>query len=403
LYKLFDTIMNRRTQRWVDTGQPPKKPTVQCMSVAFFKSYRHQQETSMSSSDQSGFGKFVPGFEFMQNLARQATGGLAQGVQQAVPQLPSLGNWVAPTFNVEDLEKRIEELKAVHFWLDQNSRALAATIQALEVQKMTLSTLQGMNLSMGDVANALKVRATDTMASMAGFAGMGAKPDAPAAEAPAAPPATPTQFAGLEIPPRRGAPVAEAPAPEAAAPEPAATPSAAPSGGVVDPMQWWGALSQQFQTIASQAMKDAAGQATLEAGKQMANTLTREALKTATGMVAKTAAMATNPLKAVSQPGSAASAGGKAGGKAAGKPASKRGSGATTKQATAKSTARKVVAKAVKPVAVAAGKAAVKSVVKSVGRAASNTTGKRALAAKTATKSTTKASAGRTPARGRSR
>ncbi|WP_382322153.1 PhaM family polyhydroxyalkanoate granule multifunctional regulatory protein [Hydrogenophaga sp. UC242_53] len=105
----------------------------------------------MSDAPGSGFGKFVPGFEFLQNLAGQAAGGVAQGISQNIPQLPNLGSWVAPTFNVEDLEKRIEELKAVHFWLDQNAKALGATIQALEVQKMTLSTLKTMNFSMGDV------------------------------------------------------------------------------------------------------------------------------------------------------------------------------------------------------------------------------------------------------------
>lgn len=215
----------------------------------------------MSTSDTSGFGQFVPGFEFMQNLARQATGGLAQGVQQAVPQMPHLGNWVAPTFSVEDLEKRIQELKAVHFWLDQNARALSATIQALEVQKMTLATLQGMNLSLGDVANALKVKATDTMASMAGFAGMGSKPSAAEAADPS-PPVHTSQFAGLEIPPRRApaaAPEAPAPAPPPAAPpeaSAAATPAPAPGPGAVDPMQWWGALSKQFQAIAATALKD---------------------------------------------------------------------------------------------------------------------------------------------------
>jgi hypothetical protein len=225
----------------------------------------------MSGSDPSGFGKFVPGFEFMQNLARQATGGLTQGVSQ----LPQLGSWVAPTFSVEDLDKRIQELKAVHFWLDQNTRALSATIQALEVQKMTLSTLQGMNLSMGDVANALKVKTTDTKP---GFAGMGAAPE----PAPA-PAAAPTPFAGLEIPPRRGAPVADAPA---------APPAPAPAAGVVDPMQWWGALTQQFQSIAANALKDAGGQAALDAGQQMATAFTQEALKTASDVVAQTVAMA---------------------------------------------------------------------------------------------------------------
>ena len=144
-----------------------------------------RQEISMSDAPSSGFGKFVPGFEFLQNLAGQAAGGVAQGISQNIPQLPNLGNWVAPTFNVEDLEKRIEELKAVHFWLDQNAKALGATIQALEVQKMTLSTLKTMNFSMGDVANALKIKAADKLAGFTGSA-------APA----------PSQFAGLEIPPR---------------------------------------------------------------------------------------------------------------------------------------------------------------------------------------------------------
>src|SRR3954465_8020514 len=108
----------------------------------------------MSDSPTLGFGQFVPGFDFLQNIAK--------GASQAMPQMPNLSNWVAPTLNVEELEKRIGELKAVHFWLDQNSKALGATIQALEGQKMTLATLKGMNFNMGDVANALKLKAADT-------------------------------------------------------------------------------------------------------------------------------------------------------------------------------------------------------------------------------------------------
>ena len=42
-----------------------------------------------------------------------------------IPQLPNPANWVAPTLNVEELDKRIDELKAVQFWLDQNAKALA--------------------------------------------------------------------------------------------------------------------------------------------------------------------------------------------------------------------------------------------------------------------------------------
>src|SRR6478752_9596101 len=97
-----------------------------------------------------GFGKFVPGFDFLQNLAK--------GASDAMPQMPNISSWVAPTLSVEELDKRIGELKAVHFWLDQNGKALSATIQALEVQKMTLATLKGMNFNMGEVANAFKLK-----------------------------------------------------------------------------------------------------------------------------------------------------------------------------------------------------------------------------------------------------
>ena len=236
-------------------------------------------------SDTSGFGKFVPGFEFLQNLAGQAAGGVAQGLGKSLPQMPNLGHWVAPTFNVEDLEKRIEELKAVQFWLDQNAKALGATIQALEVQKMSLATLKAMNFNLGDVANALKVKAAETVS---GFTGK-----------------VPTQFAGLEIPERTYGNASAAPEPEAEAeaeeeaeeapppPPPkkirkAASPAPeAAAAGVVDPMAWWGALSQQFQQIASTAMKDMAKQGALDATRNVASGLTEQAVKTATGMAAK--------------------------------------------------------------------------------------------------------------------
>ena len=104
----------------------------------------------MSEQQNFGFGKFVPGFDFLQNLSK--------GASQSQATLPTLSSWVAPTLNVEELDKRISELKAVHFWLDQNSKALSATIQALELQKMTLATLKGMNFNMAEIAEGLKLK-----------------------------------------------------------------------------------------------------------------------------------------------------------------------------------------------------------------------------------------------------
>lgn len=198
-------------------------------------------------SDTSGFARFVPGFEFLQNLAGQASSGMAQGLGQGMPQMPNLGNWVAPTFSVEELDKRITELKAVQFWLDQNAKALAATIQALEVQKMTLAALQQMNVSLGDVANAFQVKP--------------ASHEAPAPAAPPAPaPEAPEPAAAPEPPPPEDSPAAPRKTRGKGKPASAARAGGAPGG--IDPVAWWGALSQQFQQIANSAMQDMARQGT---------------------------------------------------------------------------------------------------------------------------------------------
>ena len=185
----------------------------------------------MSDTTPFGFGKFVPGFDFLQNLAKGASGNMAQ--------MPNLSSWIAPTISIEDLDKRVQELKAVQFWLEQNSRALSATIQALEVQRMTLATLKGMNMSFNDLAESLKVKPqaeTSAFTSPFNFT--------PASEA--APQAAPT-------------PEPAAPAPEAA--PKAKRASAKKTAAGVDPAHWWGALTDQFQTIAKHAMTDMAHRA----------------------------------------------------------------------------------------------------------------------------------------------
>lgn len=288
------------------------------------------------------FGKLVPGFDFLQNLTRQAGDAAGNGM----PKMPSLGSWVAPTLNVEELDRRIEELKAVQFWLDQNATALKATIQALEVQKMTLSALQGMNVNMADMAKAFQVpevpgqtsgvasgmaAATDlvnTMASnmassmanmstmannMAGMAGKPAqskpagaqRPHSRASEAGEDKPHH--QFAGLEVPQtgfmrreqerdqgrgngaaqdagaRDGSALKEE-AQDAQEPrDPAAEAVKAGAGmaAVIDPLQWWGALTQQFQTIANSALQDVSQRKPFEASQTLAQDALRTASRTA--------------------------------------------------------------------------------------------------------------------------
>jgi len=227
----------------------------------------------MSDTPNFGFGKFVPGFDFLQNLA----GSAVKGASQSIPQIPNLGNWVAPTLNVEELDKRIEELKAVQFWLDQNAMALKATIQALEVQKMTLATLKGMNFNMGDLANAFKLKATETVASTV----------QKAAEKTAEKAADVASTAAAQPPEDPAKPKAKAKKPASSA-----------ASGVIDPMQWWGSLTQQFQQIATTAMQDAAKKTAFDATKNMAAGLAKDALKTATGMAQAAAKTATGGVRA---------------------------------------------------------------------------------------------------------
>ncbi|MGJ7525714.1 PhaM family polyhydroxyalkanoate granule multifunctional regulatory protein [Variovorax sp. GB1P17] len=193
----------------------------------------------MSNASQPfAFSQFVPGFDFLKNLAGGAAAGAGAG---AVPGIPSLASWVAPTLSVEEVDKRIQELKTVQYWLEQNGHALKATIQALEVQKMTLSTLRGMNVRMEDIASAF----TKQAAAMA---------PAPAAAAAAATPEPEPAEVEDDAEPE------EAPSPKKPRSKPASAKAgaAADGAGVVDPMQWWGSLTEQFQQIASSALQDAA-------------------------------------------------------------------------------------------------------------------------------------------------
>ena len=168
------------------------------------------------------FSKMVPGFDFLQGLVKNASSAL-----------PNLGPWVAPTLDPEELGKRIEELKTVQFWLEQNARMIGTTVQALEVQRMTLTTLKTMNVQVADLAQAFKLQ--DPAPGPA---------PAPPAAATAAPPAA-----------SRARAVRGAAQTSKARPSPTASPEGA-APGVVDPMQWWGALTQQFTQLAAQALKD---------------------------------------------------------------------------------------------------------------------------------------------------
>ena len=57
----------------------------------------------------------------------------------------TLPGMVAPTFDIDELDKRIKDMKAVEGWLRMNLSMLQMTIQGLEMQRTTVSTVQAMS------------------------------------------------------------------------------------------------------------------------------------------------------------------------------------------------------------------------------------------------------------------
>ena len=305
----------------------------------------------MSNPSPFHFHQMVPGLDFMQNLMK----GAMQAQKDAGHAMP-LGNWVTPTLSVEELERRISELKTVLYWLEQNAHAVKTTIQAMEVQRLTLATLGSMKVNLGELAQAMRMpevgaspaagaqpaSGTDTPANpMAAFMPFakafswpGAAPEtpsaAPAAEAPAPAPAPTPLFTPAP------APVAEpAQPPVEAAPAPAS--SDAPAPAMADPMGIWGALTQQFQTLANAALQGAESAVPTMTGMgQAAQDMVKAAQATAmagaaaVGKAAKPAAKAAAKKVPAKLPASKAT-----------KPAAK----AAVKQSAAKKAASKTAAK----------------------------------------------------------
>ena len=67
----------------------------------------------------------------------------------------SLPGMVTPTFDVDELDKRIKDMKAVEGWLRMNLSMLQMTIQSLEMQRTTVSTVQTMSQMASDAAKSM--------------------------------------------------------------------------------------------------------------------------------------------------------------------------------------------------------------------------------------------------------
>lgn len=198
----------------------------------------------------------------------------------------SVPGLTAPTLSVDELDKKINDLKAVEAWLNLNMSMLRGSIQALEVQRGTIATLKSVGASMAAAVN----QGADhkSLFESVPYASAFFHHATPAAakEAPPAPPAP-----------------AAAPAAPAAAPS---TPDASTSAGasaasaaaaqMANPTVWWNLLQDQFKQAVSTAMTSdavsgAAARAT-EAAAKFASVATGKPAAKAAGVAKPAAAKA---------------------------------------------------------------------------------------------------------------
>jgi len=184
-----------------------------------------------------------------------------------------------PTLSVDELDKKINDLKAVEAWLNLNMSMLRGSIQALEVQRNTIATLKSVGASLAAAVN----QATAQTAA----------PGTPAADHTSIFDATPYTSAFFQHARDAGQKPAATPAPSSSwpsAPPPAAestaakaaeaTPAAADKADATAGASalWWNLLQDQFKQAVSTAvasesmMADAAARATETAVKFAAAT-----------------------------------------------------------------------------------------------------------------------------------
>jgi hypothetical protein len=189
------------------------------------------------------------------------TGSIADSVEfvkklWGIPSAGALPGMLIPTLSLEEINKKIADLKAVESWMAVNMNMLRGTIQALEVQSATIVNLQSMGAMMGSQ------QADAKAAASGGFGGSAAAPGFPFAF-PGWPPAAAATEAKAEaapvpaatpVPPTAPAPAAVAAAAEPEAPaKPAAGPAVAPATNA-----WWDMLQNQFkQAVSTALMPDA--------------------------------------------------------------------------------------------------------------------------------------------------
>jgi hypothetical protein len=205
----------------------------------------------------------------------------------------SLPSMASPTLSVDELDKKIADLKAVESWLNVNVSMLRGTIQALEVQRGTIATLKSMGATL---ANAVKQPGANEKTVLAAAPYASAFFSQPAEAKPEPKPASkPEPVAAILA----AAPDVKPVKPDAATEPPALSPAAA---AMANPVAWWNMLQDQFKQAVTTAMSsEAAAKLTAASAGQVekfGNAIAKNAPKPA----AKAAAAKPAAKKAAAKP-----------------------------------------------------------------------------------------------------
>lgn len=177
-------------------------------------------------------------------------GELAQGIDLMRTMWTQLLNSpITPTLDLEELERRIRDLKAVEQWLAVNQNLLRTTIQGLEIQRTTLATLKAF-------AGAMARPLHEEPGSAASNATGSSAAHAQASSTPStAPPKSPGNAAGRPLPPEPQTASFQTGAQAAANTAPAVSQGFAPAmeAAAQQAGQWWQFLQQQFRQLADSA------------------------------------------------------------------------------------------------------------------------------------------------------
>jgi hypothetical protein len=167
----------------------------------------------------------------------------------------------SPTLSLDELDKKINDLKAVEAWLNLNGTMLRSSIQALEVQRGTIATLKSMGQSLADTMQQKPGRTEKSMFDANPYAAAFFNHLDPAKAAPRqAPTPVPTPPRPEAKPQPKPAAAAESRPAEEAPPKPDL--AAAAAAQMANPAIWWNMLQEQFKQAVSTAMTAEAKPAT---------------------------------------------------------------------------------------------------------------------------------------------